>query len=218
MKKFIAFLFVFLLTGCNRVNINDEITEIKYNNINIMEDSFNNIKQMIINNSSLKKGNSFKNKLVIKTKKDIYYISLNDDYIEYKGNIYKNNKLNMYLQNLTKSYTDKNFFDIKYLKDDNLDFDNKISLDKTSNYIVIKFNEKVTNFKINEIMFDESKDVDLLYSNDEAFDDVVIRKSINYHCPDIRISFTNKYNYEFSIIPKYENNEVKFITEIKNKD
>ena len=94
--------------------------------------------------------------------------------------------------------------------------DQTVLLDKTSNYIVINFGEKVSNLKINEIEVENDKftDVDLLYSEDNVNESkVIIRKSINYENPDIKISFENKYNYVVSIIPTY--NSDKDIIEFK---
>ena len=95
-----------------------------------------------------------------------------------------------------------------------------ILLDKTSNYIVINFGEKVSNLKINEIEINNDKftDVDLLYSEDSVNKSkIIIRKSINYESPDIRISFENKYGYVVSIVPVYNNDMVEFKTSFKAK-
>ena len=137
--------------------------------------------------------------MVIKTDKDIYSFKLSDDFISYNGKMTKDSEINKYLQDLTKKYHDRDFYEINYVKDFE-DGDNEIiSLDKTSNYIVIKFSKKVTNFKINEILNDgdDYSDVDLLYSKESVNKNVIIRKSIDYKEPDIRISFTNEYGFRF---------------------
>jgi len=46
---------------------------------------------------------------------------------------------------------------------------------------------------------------------------IAIRKSISYNEPDIRISFSNEYGYNISIIPIYENGKLKFDTNYKMK-
>ena len=53
---------------------------------------------------------------------------------------------------MTDKYTNMDFYTIDYMKNYEANNDEKtILLDKTSNYIVINFGEKVRNFKINEI-------------------------------------------------------------------
>ena len=134
-----------------------------------------------------------------------------------------NNKLNKYLTKLENTYTNKNFFDIKYIKNYNVsDNDLNINLDKTSNYIIIKANKPIKDFKINAIDYENKnnyQDVDLLYEKDKiANQTIVIRKSIDYEKPDIRISFSNQYNYNVSIIPIYNGENLTFNKEYKTKN
>lgn len=218
MRNFVTLFLVFLLCGCSKsLNIQGEITEIKYNDIYINEDDFNNVKNLINTRYSKKEDKDLANKLTIKTTDEIYYFSLSDDEIKYDGKVGENTKLNTYLQKLTKKYTNTDFYTIDYMKNFETDGDDEIIiLDKTSNYVVINFGEKVINFKINEIEMENGKftDVDLLYSEENVNKrQIIIRKSISNET-DIRISFENKYGYVISIVPIYNND--KDIVEFKN--
>lgn len=222
MRRFIVLLCVFLLCGCEKtLDINGEITEIKYNNIYIDENDFNKVKKLINSSYIKNEDKDLANKLTIKTTDNIYYFSLSDDELQYGEKVASNTKLNKYLQDLTKKYTDKNFYTIDYMKNYEASNDEEtILLDKTSNYIVINFGKKVSNLKINEIEVNDDKYVDtnLIYSlKDVNKDKVIIRKSINYEHPDIRISFENEYGYVVSIIPIYKNDMVEFKTSFKSK-
>ena len=224
MRKIIVVLAIFLLVGCSStLDINGKITEIKYNNILINEEDFEKVKNLINNTFEKDEDRDLANKLTIKTTNDIYYFSLSDDELKYGGKVADNTKLNTYLNALTKKYTDKDFYTIDYMKNYEANSNEQIILlDKTSNYIVINFGEKVTNFKINEIedKNDKYMDIDLLYSEEGVNKrQIIIRKSINLKSPDIRISFENKYGYIVSIIPTYniEKYTVEFKTNFKAK-
>lgn len=224
MKKILLLLIILTLTGCTtEVKLDGDITEIKYNDSLMLKDDFNEIQKML--NTEFKTGNeNTQNNLTIKTTKDIYYFKVSDNYLEYNKKYAKNTKLNKYLKELTNKYYDTNFYDIKYDKEYDEDKNNiNINLDKTSNYIIIKFKDTIKDFKINEIEYKhkEYKDIDLLYEKDIIDGQtVIIRKSINMNKADMRISFSNKYNYNISIIPTYKDDEIQFETnyEMKNSE
>ncbi len=224
MKKLILITLLLLITGCTtKVELDGEITEIKYNDTIILEDEYQNIKDMLNTSFSGKASDNLKDTLIIKTKSHLYAYKLSDNYISYDGKIAENNKLNKYLTKLENTYTNKNFFDIKYIKNYNVsDNDLNINLDKTSNYIIIKANKPIKDFKINAIDYENKnnyQDVDLLYEKDKiANQTIVIRKSIDYEKPDIRISFSNQYNYNVSIIPIYNGENLTFNKKYKTKN
>lgn len=222
MKKILLILIILTLTGCTtEIKLDGKITEIKYNDSLILKDDFNEIKKML--NTEFKNGNeNTQNDLTIKTTKDIYYFKVSDNYLEYNNKYAKNTKLNKYLKELTNKYYDTTFYTIKYDKEYTEDKNNiNINLDKTSNYIIITFKDTIKDFKINEIEYKnkEYKDIDLLYEKDIIDGQtVIIRKSISMNKPDIRISFSNKYNYNTSIIPTYKDDEIQFKTNYKMKN
>ena len=172
MRKVIWLLCVILLCGCSKtLEIQGKITEIKYNDVLINEDDYDEVKKLINTTYNKNEDKDFSNKLTIKTTDDIYYFSLSDDELKYDGKVGENTKLNTFLQKLTAKYTDKNFYTIDYMKNYEANSDeHTILLDKTSNYIVINFGEKVSNLKINEIEVENEKFtyVDLLYSEDNV--------------------------------------------------
>ncbi len=219
MRKIFVLLCILLICGCSQtLNIQGKITEMKYNNIFIDNNDFESVKDLINLTYDKNDTRDFSNKLTVKTTDDIYYFSLSDDEIKYGNKVAYNDKLNKYLQKLVAKYTDMGFYTIDYMKnyESNSD-DETILLDKTSNYIVINFGEKVRNFKINEIeqVDDKYVDVNLVYDKDSFNESkIIIRKSINYETPDIRISFENQYGYVVSIIPMYNKDKdiIKFDT------
>lgn len=224
MKKLIIFILILCLTGCSyKIDLHDEITEIKYNDLTIIKEDYNNIKKLINNKYyNNKPDEKFTDKLTIKTTKNLYSFNLSDNYISINNYYSKNTKLNNYLKKLEDKYQNKDFYEISYQKNNNQNNQNNevVKLDNTSNQIIINFNEKIKNFKINQINYTNNKyeDIDLLYSKENINDKVIIGKTISYDNPDIRISFTNKYNYEVSIIPTYNNqNKVIFKTTYKHK-
>ena len=103
MKKILILILLFFITGCSsKLNINNEINSIKYNNNNIYYQDYD----TIINDLNSIKWNCVKNdnnynesNLIINTKDSIinFYFS-NNYYMEYKKEaIIKLNKSNSYL-------------------------------------------------------------------------------------------------------------------------
>ena len=218
MRKIIL-LFIFLcLSGCSKnLEIKGKITEIKYNDVLINSKDYDKVIDLINKDYNKNEDKDLVNRLTIKTTKDIYYFSLDNENIKYGDKSSKNDSLNIYLQDLTKKYTNKDFFTIDYMKNyESNNDDETILLDKTSNYIVINFGKKVSNLKINEIEEENGKfsDIDLLYTLKDVDNKVIIRKTIDYDKPNIRISFKNEYGYTFSIIPFYDDEKLEFKTNL----
>ena len=223
MKKAIFLIIItFMLAGCtSEIKLKGDITEIKYNDITILDSDYDQIKALLNTKFSNEKHNA-QNDLTIKTTEDIYYVKVSDKYVGYNGKYAANDKLGIYLKKLKDKYQNTDFYDISYEKDytDSED-DLNINLDKTSNYIIIKLNGEIKNFKINEIEFEDDtyKDIDLLYEKENIKNKTIaIRKSVNIHKPDIRISFTNLYNYKVSLIPVYKNDKIIFEARYKLKE
>jgi len=213
MKKLFIIILILITTGCTyEFKIDGNITEIKYNNTNINEDSFEKIKQ-IINNSEFNKkkpNENFNKKLTIKTKSDMYSFKLSENYIEYDEHYAKNDLIN-YLEEEIKKYDNFNF-NIYHTNDYQVtEKDKKILIDNTNTYIIIDTKEKLNDFKINLEEFNghDYDDVDLLYNTKQTSENkIVIRKNLEKSI--IRISFKNSYNYPMSIIVKEENNQIIF--------
>ena len=220
MKKILILLILFLAVGCTyNEEIKGKITEIKYNDLIIMEEDYDKIKSLINTSfSNNKPDDKFTDTLVIKTKEELYSYKLSDNYISSNNHYAENTNLNKYLEELEAKYKDPDFYTIEYSKD--VENEDIISLDKTSNYIVINFKSEVKDFKIHQIESENEQytDIDLLYNEEKISNKIVIRKTINYSNPDIRISFTNRYNYTVSIIPTYDKEgNVSFETEYEQK-
>ena len=214
-KIILLFIFLCLSGSSKNLQIKRKITHLKYNDLLINSKDYDKVIDLINKDYNKNEDKDLVNRLTIKTTKDIYYFSLDNENIKYGDKSSKNDSLNIYLQDLTKKYTNKDFFTIDYMKNyESNNDDETILLDKTSNYIVINFGKKVSNLKINEIEEENGKfsDIDLLYTLKDVDNKVIIRKTIDYDKPNIRISFKNEYGYTFSIIPFYNDEKLEFKT------
>lgn len=230
MKKILILILLFFITGCSsKLNINNEINSIKYNNNNIYYQDYN----IIINDLNSIKWNCVKNdnnynesNLIINTKDSIinFYFS-NNYYMEYKNNnkyCYTKNKkvikkLKNNLDNLINKYKNTNFIELELV--DNYDYDEKeaiIKLNKSNSYLVLDVNEDIYNFKIHQIEKNNGaiQEIDLLYDSEFIDKKILIRIDKN-NINNYKINFKNKYNYDFEIFLNY--NENVFTYEIKTK-
>lgn len=230
MKKILILILLIFITGCSsKLNINNEINSIKYNNNNIYYQDYN----IIINDLNSIKWNCVKNdnnynesNLIINTKDSIinFYFS-NNYYMEYKNNnkyCYTKNKkvvkkLKNNLDNLINKYKNTNFIELELV--DNYDYNEKeaiIKLNKSNSYLVLDVNEDIYNFKIHQIEKNNGaiQEIDLLYDSEFIDKKILIRIDKN-NINNYKINFKNKYNYDFEIFLNY--NENVFTYEIKTK-
>lgn len=230
MKKILILILLFFITGCSsKLNINNEINSIKYNNNNIYYQDYN----IIINDLNSIKWNCVKNdnnynesNLIINTKDSVmnFYFS-NNYYMKYKNNnkyCYTKNKkvvkkLKNNLDNLINKYKNTNFIELELV--DNYDYDEKeaiIKLNKSNSYLVLDVNEDIYNFKIHQIEKNNGaiQEIDLLYDSEFIDKKILIRIDKN-NINNYKINFKNKYNYDFEIFLNY--NENVFTYEIKTK-
>lgn len=227
--KYLFIILIFLFTGCNNLTLNlDNIKSIQYDNVNLIEEDFDIIKNDLskikfsCSNSSNIEGSLLK----IITSSDIYEITMsNNYYMEFKNNnkyclTKDNNVKEIYenLNNLKNKYNNNNFYTIEftnnYVENENDEF---IKIDKENNYLIINSSYELYNFSINEIRLSENiyEEINLIYNKDIiSSDNIVIRKN---DFTNIKISFTNKYNYTVNIIPYMENNVLKFKEEFIQK-
>lgn len=236
MKRIILIMLVLLISGCNnddlKININkNEVIDIGYNNLTFIPEDYEEIIKLIYNLNFSKNWdyskNSQENSLIIATNDQFYIfdihgsiISLFDHSSETLFYASDTQDLIEFLNNSQLRYTNINFFDIGY----NQEYDNNthtIRLDNTNNYLLLNLYDNVFNFKINSIENDDDSnfiDTNLLYEKDQFYDDseIVIRTDINNNNL-IRISFENKYNYRFSIIPFLDEGKIEFTMDIKQK-
>lgn len=229
-------MLVLLISGCNnddlKININkNEVIDIGYNNLTFIPEDYEEIIKLIYNLNFSKNWdyskNSQENSLIIATNDQFYIfdihgsiISLFDHSSETLFYASDTEELIEFLNNSQLRYTNINFFDIGY----NQEYDNNthtIRLDNTNNYLLLNLYDNIFNFKINSIENDDDSnfiDTNLLYEKDRFYDDseIVIRTDINNNNL-IRISFENKYNYRFSIIPFLDEGKIEFTMDIKQK-
>lgn len=214
MKKLIALIITaFLLTGCtSKMDINiSNVRNIKYNSLTLIEvDHYTIISNL--NNLTLTTepiSAEYNDKLIVTTEDDIHIFDISNKSIKYRrnGKDYYTDDISIMsqLNSIEINYMDDNFYDIAQVNNyDKSDTDLYLRLDNGDNYYVINTKNPLYNFKINQIIEVVDKldrpvfnEINLLYENKQLTDShIVIRSSDN-----IKITFTNKYNFETTIIP-----------------
>lgn len=230
MKKILVLVLLIFITGCSsKLNFNNEINSIKYNDNNIYYQDYDTIISDLNSikwNCDRKDNNYNESNLIINTKDSImnFYFS-NNYYMEYKNNnkyCYTKNKkvvkkIKNNLDNLINKYKNADFIKLELI--DNYDFeenDTIVKLDKSDSYLVLDIVDDVYNFKIHQIERnnDAIQEIDLVYDNELINKKILIRIDKN-NISNYKINFKNKYNYDFEIFLNY--NENIFSYEIKQK-
>lgn len=232
MKKIILLLTLFLCVSCSKKMENISLAKITKMHYDTVEISQKNWKQILdiyheIPFTTNPVKNTYKNKLSIHTKDQFILLSFSDNScgkLEIDDKIYYSchksvENLMKNLQQITKSYTNDDFFDLKLVeKEEKKVKDSKtIKVEESDQYLKLSFKESVTNFRIHKTDFinQEYTDIDLLYTEKRIPKGTVlyIEKRMNYDY--IRISFENKYHTNFSVIPMMDEEKQKLNLHIK---
>lgn len=218
MKKLIIILDILLLCGCTRnINFNistSNITNIVYDNINILNSDFEIVNNALNNKTfyDLNDNSIYGTELDIKTKEYTYNFQLINNYLIYtvdnKRYFTEIDNLKDYLDKQISKYTDESFYTIKLVNNYNINkADYLIKLDNSNSFIIIVSTLNLYNFKI--------KDTSSLVDNNiiNTLDNIDNNKIICIETSNpkkIDISFDNPYNYQIDI--SYNNDFIKNIT------
>jgi len=226
--KIILLVLILLISGCSNsltLNINN-VQSINYNNINLIEDDFNEIVNKI-NLLEFKEEDIrdvMSNELKIVTNEKIYNFKLSKDIIYYEDDnktyISENNNLDDILNDIELKYTDFSFIEINYDKCNIKDNSTLIKIDNTTNCLILKTSKILYNFKINSVMSINEEIVEnaLLYQKDEIKSNEVFIKLNILGNPKTKISFETEYGYIISILPVYNENNLELnISNIQKK-
>jgi len=218
MKIFLLILII-LISGCSNthtLNITN-VQNINYNNINLIDNDFDNIINKInsleFKERDIEKTNS--NNLKIVTNEKIYNFKISNNIIYYEENnktyISENNNLNKILFNIEKKYNDFSFFEVKYNKCNVNDNTTLIKIDNTNNCLTLNTSKILYNFRINSVISinEEITENSLLYQKDEIKNNEILIRLDILGTAKTKISFDTEYNYNISILPIYNNNELK---------
>lgn len=199
-------LAILLLTGCSKKEIKlDNIKNIKFNDINLIESDYKkiNIEGIYTKSDKIPKTNVL---LEITNDKDInkFYVTNKNIYTKINNTIYKkDSNILEELLKLSNNYTDDNIIDITYNSSFTYD-ENKlnIKLDNTNSNYELTLSDQVYDFKIHKI--DNNEIVDLLY-----LADLIDNKNITIRTnQNIQITFVTKYNLMVTISKNNNNFEI----------
>ena len=225
--KIILFVLIIFFTGCSNIhklNITN-IQTINYNNINLIENDFDDI-LTIINKLEFKEGKvngNIDNQLKIVSDEKIYNFKIFNNIIFYqednKTYVADNiNNLNNILSEKEEKYTDFSFFEVTYTKCDITENDFLIKIDSTNNCFILNTNKIIYIFKINSItpMEDYFIEDNLLYQKDEIKSNNIIIKVDILDAPKVKVSFNTEYNYTISILHIYDKENSNIDLNISN--
>ncbi len=228
MKKIILFFLVILMTACN-IKIEDDINNIKINDININENDYIKLVDNLnkLNYTKIKINEEYENNILVTTDDGIIEYNISEEVIEMKkdGNIYySENKftikiINDEIEYILNNYNKKDFFNIN-LSDEYIKNETDIyhEIDAVEQYFVITINTNLKEFFINktEILDGEYLDIEPLFQieNIEKNIDIIVRVNITKDYFTYKFTLVNEYGKKVEIIPYYdnekENNELKF--------
>lgn len=222
MKKIVLSIIILLISGCSNQKVKiDNIQAINYNNINLLEKDFDQIK------NELNKLDFKTDKITVKDSKNLNIISEKrvHNFKIFDNNIYyeEDNKyyisknsgtLNNLLGDIEKRYTNFSFYQIDYGECNSSNNDFVIKLNKVNKCLIIDTNKILFNFKIHALDNTDNNlsEVDLLYQKEEISNNKIIIRFLVLSTPKIKISFDTEYNYTISILPTYneETGKVEF--------
>jgi len=199
-------LAILILTGCSKKEIKlDNIKNIKFNDINLIESDYKkiNIEGIYTKSDKIPKTNVL---LEITNDKDInkFYVTNKNIYTKINNTIYKkDSNILEELLKLSNNYTDDNIIDITYNTSFTYD-ENKlnIKLDNTNSNYELTLSDQVYDFKIHKI--DNNEIVDLIY-----LADLIDNKNITIRTnQNIQITFVTKYNLMVTIFKNNNNFEI----------
>lgn len=229
MKKTVLLILLLFISACSnkKLNIND-IQTINYNNIILLEEEFDILKEEI-NKLEFKKEKlnlTDSKNLDIISKNKIFRFKISSNSIYYEDNnkyyVSKNiNDLNNTLMEIEKRYTDFSFFETKYESCNSISSDLTIKLNSTNKCLVLNTSNPLLNFKIHSLVSinNNLNELDLLYQNNEIDNNKIIIKVPILNIPSIKISFDTKYNYTINIIPIIDSKDnLKLNTSYINKN
>lgn len=221
------------MTGCtNKTNINKkDIINIKYKNITIDSKEYDKLVNDInkLNFSKRKVNDSFNDKLVITSQDGIYTFKISknnnleytfNDKIYYSKNTNTIKKLKDHLDNLVKKYLNKSFYNFKILDEYEENNDDLIvKIDNINQYYQLTSKLPIKDLTIHRVEKSNNsyRDIDFLYNKKGTISkNIIIRMNPLKDYSSYRISFTNIYGMNVSIIPiidtDKETGEIKYIT------
>lgn len=233
MKQFCYLMIILLLTtSCsNKTNIDKkDIVNIKYQNIIINSKDYDNLIDDInnLNFSKRKINDNFKDKITITSEDGIHTFNISkNNNIKYTINnrtLYSKNtktikKIKNSINSLLNKYLDKSFYTFKLINNyKENDKDLIIKIDNVNQYYQLITDLPIRDLSIHRVEKKDNEyyDIDYIYNKKNIENKkIIIRMNPLKDYSSYRISFTNTYGMNVSIIPiidtDKENGEIKYI-------